>query len=116
MSYAGVSGSYYARTGVCPSTREGQHFCVWGSPSTRDLLGPNNYDGLLIMDWPVSLRQATDGTSHTFLIGERNYQIRVWMLGAYWVGETIPPSVRGRPKLRPEGPSAFHRFFWLVRT
>lgn len=111
MSYAGVSGSYYSRTGRCPKTQAGNHFCVWGNPSRSDLFGPNNYDGLLIMDWPVSLKQATDGASNTFLIGERNYQVRTWMIGAYWVGTTEPPAVRGKPASRPAGPQASTAFF-----
>ncbi len=111
MSYAGVSGSYYSRTGFCPRTKAGGHFCVWGNPSSSDLLGPNNYDGLLIMDWTVALKQVTDGTSHTFLIGERNYQIRTWMIGAYWVGRTDPPAVRGKPATTPVGPQPSTAFF-----
>lgn len=63
------------------------------------------------MDWPVSLKQVTDGTSHTFLIGERNYQIRTWMLGAYWVGTTIPFSPRGQPAVTPVGPQPSTAFF-----
>jgi prepilin-type processing-associated H-X9-DG protein len=81
MSYSGVSGSYHARTGVCPPNRTPGHYCVWNGDG---FFGPNNYDGLLIMDWPVKLKQATDGTSKTLLIGERFYQIRAWMIGAYW--------------------------------
>jgi len=111
MSYAGVSGSYYGRTGICPSTKTGSHYCVWGNPSSGDLLGPNNFDGLLIMDWPVSLKQVTDGASNTFLIGERTYQIRTWMIGAFWVGVTDPPTVRGQPATTPVGPQPSTAFF-----
>jgi len=111
MSYAGVSGSYYSRTGICPTTRTGSHYCVWGNPSPTNIFGPNNYDGLLIMDWSVPLKQVTDGTSKTFLIGERNYQIRTWMIGAYWVGVTDPPNVRGQPATTPIGPQSSTAFF-----
>ena len=107
MSYAGVSGSYYARTGICPSTRNSSDYCV-GNPN--NLFGANNYDGLLIMDWPVELRQATDGLSHTLLIGERTYQIRAWMIGAYWVGATEPPRAFG-DKSAPIGPQPSTAFF-----
>ena len=110
MSYAGVSGSYYSRTGICPSTRNGSDDCVWSNPSDTDLLGPNNYDGLLIMDWPVELRQATDGLSNTLMIGERTYQIRAWILGAYWVGRTDPPRGRGASG-PPSGPQPATVFF-----
>ena len=74
------------------------------------LFGPNNYDGLLIMDWPISLKSATDGTSKTFLIGERTYQIRAWMIGAYWVTPTDPPRGR-RDTSTPKGPQPATAFF-----
>jgi prepilin-type N-terminal cleavage/methylation domain-containing protein len=66
MSYTGVSGSYFSRTGICPKTKTGGQYCVWSNPTSSDLYGPNNYDGLLVMDWPVSLKHVTDGTSNTF--------------------------------------------------
>ncbi|MGI9458316.1 MAG: DUF1559 domain-containing protein [Aeoliella sp.] len=110
MSYAGVSGSYYARTGECTARKEGTGYCVWGNQNPNDLLGPNNYDGLLIMDWPVKLQEATDGLSNTLLIGERNYQIRAWTLGAYWVGVTDPPSGRNWTG-PPDGPQPSTAFF-----
>jgi prepilin-type N-terminal cleavage/methylation domain-containing protein len=103
MSYSGVAGSYFARTGSCPNTRTASEFCVCaGAPDTDDL-GPNNYDGLLIQDWPVKLKQATDGLSKTLMIGERYYQIRTWMIGAFW---NEPRSDRGggRGRGRPTGP------------
>ncbi|TWT66341.1 Type II secretion system protein G precursor [Posidoniimonas polymericola] len=104
MSYAGVSGSYYARTNQCPTLREPDHYCV-----SQDLsfLGPNNYDGLIVMDWKIKLAKATDGLSKTFMIGERTYQIRAWMIGAYWNGNTIPPNPggrRGSAEFTPTGP------------
>jgi prepilin-type N-terminal cleavage/methylation domain-containing protein/prepilin-type processing-associated H-X9-DG protein len=109
MSYAGVSGSYYARTGICPNKKTSSHFCVWSGDT---LLGPNNYDGLLIQDWSVSLQKVTDGTSKTFLIGERTYQIRAWMIGAYWVGITDPPLNPRDPKgSTPKGPQPATAFF-----
>ncbi|TWU30349.1 DUF1559 domain-containing protein [Bythopirellula polymerisocia] len=105
MSYAGVAGTYYARTGRCPSDRGGEDFCI--TSSATGLFGPNNYDGLLIQDWPVELREVTDGTSNTLLMGERTYQIRAWMIGAYWTGSTVPPFIpatRGQARPAPEGP------------
>ena len=109
MSYAGVSGSYYARTGNCPTKRDGSHECVWAANSPNDILGPNNFDGLLIMDWPVELRQATDGTSETFLVGERTYQIRAWMIGAYWNGTPDPKPPNAQTP--PDGPQPATAFF-----
>ncbi len=109
MSYAGVSGSYFSRTGSCPSTKNGTDYCV----STGDpLLGRNNFDGLLIQDWPVELQEATDGLSNSLLVGERTYQIRAWMLGAYWVGQTDPPrGRRNRSNNPPGGPQPSTAFF-----
>jgi len=92
MSYAGVSGSYYARWGDCPNKKTPGIYCV--AQSVSNLFGPNNYDGLLIQGWPVSLNQVTDGTSKTLLIGERFYQIRTWMIGAYAKPPQDPPSDR----------------------
>lgn len=112
MSYAGVTGSYYARTGLCPASKNGDDYCIWSNPNPGDLLGPNNYDGLLIMDWPVELREASDGLSNTLLVGERTYQIRAWMLGGYWIGQTDPP--RGRRNQTtdpPPGPQPATAFF-----
>jgi prepilin-type N-terminal cleavage/methylation domain-containing protein/prepilin-type processing-associated H-X9-DG protein len=111
MSYAGVSGSYYARTGICPTVKTPGHYCVWASGSPTDILGPNNYDGLLIQGWTVSLQKATDGTSKTFLIGERIYQIRAWMIGAYWTGQTDPPPADRRSTTKPIGPQPSTAFF-----
>ncbi|MEM8946081.1 MAG: DUF1559 domain-containing protein [Planctomycetota bacterium] len=108
MSYSGVSGSYYGRTGVCTATKNGTDYCVTSGDA---LFGRNNYDGLLIMDWPVELQEATDGLSNTLLIGERTYQIRAWMLGAYWVGNTDPPRPRGDRFTPPDGPQPATAFF-----
>jgi prepilin-type N-terminal cleavage/methylation domain-containing protein/prepilin-type processing-associated H-X9-DG protein len=111
MSYAGVSGSYHARTGQCPTTRDGSHYCVWAaSGNDNDIFGPNNYDGLLIQDWTVSFKQITDGASNTFLLGERAYQIRTWMIGAYWTG-TPTAEWSTAKKTPPKGPQAAAAFF-----
>jgi prepilin-type N-terminal cleavage/methylation domain-containing protein/prepilin-type processing-associated H-X9-DG protein len=114
MSYAGVAGSYYARTGVCPppnpdGTRVPGVYCIWTGDT---FLGPNNHDGLLIQGWSVKMRQVLDGTSKTFLIGERNYQIRPWTLGAFWVVTRLPKvSPRDRNPPPPEGPQPATAFF-----
>lgn len=112
MSYAGVTGSFYSRTGYCPSTRENDTYCV--AASVSGLLGPNNFDGLLVMDWPIALRKATDGLSKTYMIGERTYQIRAWMIGAYWNAPTIPPKPRRSTSddpFVPDGPQPSAAFF-----
>jgi prepilin-type N-terminal cleavage/methylation domain-containing protein/prepilin-type processing-associated H-X9-DG protein len=112
MSYAGVTGSYYARTGSCsPNKKVPGSFCVvMGNPAT-DFFGPNNYDGLLIQGWPVSLKQCTDGLSKTLLIGERWYQMRAWMAGAYWRDQQDPPTSGRGSKIPPDGPQPRTAFF-----
>jgi prepilin-type N-terminal cleavage/methylation domain-containing protein len=102
MNYAGVMGSYYARTGVCPATKTTGQYCI--TASATGLAGPNNYDGLLIQGWPIALKKVTDGTSKTLLLGERWYQARAWMIGAYWSGATD-----SNP---PDGPQPTSFFFY----
>jgi prepilin-type N-terminal cleavage/methylation domain-containing protein/prepilin-type processing-associated H-X9-DG protein len=109
MNYAGVMGSYYARTGTCPGTKTSGKYCI--TSSATGLAGPNNYDGLLIEGWPVTLKSATDGLSKTLLIGERWYQARAWMIGAYWSGATDPTSVALVPP-PPNGPQPTALFFY----
>ena len=108
MSYAGVAGSYYARTGLCPSTKSSGQYCV--AQNVDNLFGPNNYDGLLIQGWPVKLKQVTDGLSKTLLIGERFYQIRTWMIGAYSKPPQDPPSDRSNLAAA-DGPQPVTAFF-----
>jgi prepilin-type N-terminal cleavage/methylation domain-containing protein/prepilin-type processing-associated H-X9-DG protein len=107
MSYAGVLGSYYSRTGEClPSKVQGK-YCAGTAGN------PNNYDGLLIQAWSVSLKQVTDGTSHTFLFGERWYQARTWMIGAYSNPQYDPPTGGrgGGSAGPPSGPQPNTEFF-----
>ena len=102
MNYAGVMGSYYARTGNCPATRTNGQYCI--TSSATGLSGPNNYDGLLTQGWPTSLKKVTDGTSKTLMLGERWYQARAWMIGAYWSGSTTSTP--------PDGPQPTTYFFY----
>jgi prepilin-type N-terminal cleavage/methylation domain-containing protein len=111
MSYVGVTGSYYARMGECPANKVPGKYCL-----SQDLgfLGPNNYDGLLIQGWPVTLKQCTDGLSKTLMVGERWYQVRAWMLGAYYrTSATDPPQPTGRGAgpVVPSGPQPITAFF-----
>jgi Protein of unknown function (DUF1559) len=91
MNYAGVMGSYFARTGTCPAAKTAGQYCV--TKSATGLAGPNNYDGLLVEGWPISLKRVSDGTSKTLMLGERWYQARAWMIGAYWAApaDSTPP-------------------------
>ena len=111
MSYAGVAGSYFSRTGVCPSKFTSGVYCV-----AQSIANPTNFDGLLIQGWPVKIKQVTDGMSKTLLVGERWYNQRAWMIGAYW----NPSSGGGRPSAGPtsaataggpDGPQANSAFF-----
>lgn len=105
MSYAGITGSYYARMGRCPAQKTAGEFCIAGS--VTNLFGPNNTDGLLIQDRGVALKQVSDGTSKTAMFGERTYQIRAWMIGAY---SKSPYDPRGRG-VTPFGPQPMTAFF-----
>ncbi|MBN1852058.1 MAG: DUF1559 domain-containing protein [Pirellulales bacterium] len=64
--------------------------------SSGDYCGQVNYDGVLYQASATPMRQIIDGTSKTYLIGERWYQLRAWTAGVYWTA--------GRE--RPEGPAA----------
>lgn len=65
-SYAGVAGSAASR-------------------GEEEFLGSGNWkmnrDGALYYDSKTQLKQVTDGLSNTFLVGERWYQTRSWMVG-----------------------------------
>jgi prepilin-type N-terminal cleavage/methylation domain-containing protein/prepilin-type processing-associated H-X9-DG protein len=100
MSYAGVSGSYYSRTGQCPNQRKTGIYCV--ANSLTGTFANNNYDGLIIQDWTVKLKSASDGTSNTLMLGERWYGARAWMAGAYWRRPTYPALLSST--VTPEGP------------
>jgi prepilin-type N-terminal cleavage/methylation domain-containing protein len=115
MSYAGVMGSYFARTGNCAmnSKAAGTH-CVTGESlgGNSAFYGANNYDGLLVQGWGIKLKQATDGLSKTLMIGERWYQVRAWMAGAYWTTRQDPPGNPRDPKgTKPDGPQPITAFF-----
>jgi prepilin-type N-terminal cleavage/methylation domain-containing protein/prepilin-type processing-associated H-X9-DG protein len=45
-------------------------------------------DGLLFPDSDVNIKQVTDGTSHTLMLGERVYELRSFFSGAWWEGST----------------------------
>jgi prepilin-type N-terminal cleavage/methylation domain-containing protein len=116
MSYAGVMGSYWGRMGACnKSGSNGMNsvkippvYCITSETLTGNspLYGANNYDGLLVQGWAVKLKHCTDGLSKTLMIGERWYQMRAWMAGAFFVpGAQDPPSggLRGGGG-KPNGP------------
>ena len=110
MSYCGVAGSWYARTGDCPKgpKRVTGKYCLWSTGFYPEIFGPNNYDGLIIQDWGIAMKKITDGTSKTMMIGERWYQMRAWMIGAYWRDPTDPPPSGTQA---PPGPQATVAFF-----
>ena len=111
MSYCGVTGSFHARTNVCPNTRKANTYCVWGSSGAcSDIFGPNNYDGLIVQDWGVSLKKATDGSSKTVMIGERWYMVRTWMIGSYW-RDPREPATAALTNQPPSGPQPVTALF-----
>ncbi|MEM8946583.1 MAG: DUF1559 domain-containing protein [Planctomycetota bacterium] len=66
-SYAGVTGSAFSRGVEDDYISSGD----WAM----------NQDGALYYGSEVELRHVTDGTSNSFLLGERWYQTRSWMVG-----------------------------------
>jgi prepilin-type N-terminal cleavage/methylation domain-containing protein len=45
-------------------------------------------DGLLFPDSDINMKQVTDGTSHTLMLGERVYELRSFFSGSWWEGGT----------------------------
>lgn len=81
-NYCAVAGSYISRysrangsTPSCSVTSDDD--CAGGSTSGI------NTDGVIYPGSDTGLRKVTDGTSNTYLIGERTYQLRVWTAGNY---------------------------------
>lgn len=48
--------------------------------------GHYNSDGVFYPESSVKIKDITDGTSNTLLLGERTYQLRLWTRGAYYNG------------------------------
>lgn len=81
------SSSYTAVTGSAASRDERDNYLgTVGSWS-----GPVNIDGIMHAESKVRHGEITDGTSSTFLVGERWYQLRVWTAGVYWTSGTVAP-------------------------
>ncbi|MEO1497217.1 MAG: DUF1559 domain-containing protein [Planctomycetota bacterium] len=104
-NYAGVMGAAAAQAmyvdgggsqfgGICKTpdaNGTGDYDCVGGvSPSNDHGTNYVNFDGILWPESQVSMGQISDGTSKTFLVGERIYQLRVWSQGVITVN-TVPP-------------------------
>lgn len=75
-SYFGIAGSARSREEF-----DGQYADDYVG-SSIGLAGVMNMDGALYFDSHVKLRKVTDGTSNSFLVGERWYTLRAWMIGA----------------------------------
>ena len=48
--------------------------------------GHYNSDGVFYPESKIRIKDITDGTSKTMLLGERTYQLRLWTRGAYYDG------------------------------
>jgi prepilin-type N-terminal cleavage/methylation domain-containing protein len=84
-NYGGVMGSYASRKNVTAckevTRSKGPDECAGDAAG---YYGAANFDGLLMQDYPIELKRVDDGTSNTFMIGERWYQLRGWAIGSYW--------------------------------
>jgi prepilin-type N-terminal cleavage/methylation domain-containing protein/prepilin-type processing-associated H-X9-DG protein len=76
-NYSGVAGSAFSRNDP--------EFFVGIDNS---LSGVMNRDGVMYYDSQVAFRHIIDGTSNTFMAGERWYQLRSWIIGAREVSAT----------------------------
>lgn len=97
MSYAGVLGSYFSRSGVTECLRSRGDYCVGDEANVSGDFGPVNTDGLFVVDALTPLRKAIDGLSKTAMAGERWYQLRTWTFGSYYSANDTP-SVPGAPR------------------
>jgi len=81
-NYTSVAGSFisrfFRRTGSAPSCAQGSDDECVGNAAAGI-----NTDGLMFPGSNVGLRQVTDGTSNTAMVGERWYQLRTWITGNY---------------------------------
>jgi hypothetical protein len=112
MSYNGVTGSYYARTGDCVKAAVGDtwkppgRYCLSGDLTSY---GANNYDGLMVQDWGVPVKKATDGLSKTLMLGERWYEQRAWLIGSFSKSPFDPGNARN--PVTPTGPQPVTAWF-----
>lgn len=106
-NYAGVMGSAGAHAvyvdgrggsfggiGICKGTsneNRGDYNCIGTVDRTQ---GYVNKDGMLYPQSKVKAGQVTDGTSKTYILGERWYEMRLWPQGVRYggvdPGEPIP--------------------------
>ncbi len=77
-NYAAVAGSAHARNDT------DQVLSVSG------FVGAVNTDGVMYFDSEIKMKDITDGTSNTFLAGERWYQTRSWLTGGRADTSTSP--------------------------
>ncbi|QDU57036.1 DUF1559 domain-containing protein [Aeoliella mucimassa] len=105
-NYGGVEnrkpGTYEMPMYLCPSAArpEGQfkesHYAgVAGGEGAVDswdledtICGDLRRNGVLFPGSRVRMARIVDGTSHTLMVGERNYVFRDWLVGADWRGAT----------------------------
>ena len=104
MGAAGAHGEYvqnnigFGGVGACRNgTQNGLYDC-YGSLGS---LGSEhvNADGMLFPQSRVKVGQVTDGTSKTYLVGERWYIQRLWSQGARYTGVPAGQDIPDEPRI-----------------
>lgn len=78
-----MGSNYVAVAGSAHSRNDQEQFA--GNPI--GLAGANNKDGAMTVGTGIKFSQITDGTSNTYMIGERWYQLRSWFFGSRQTGD-----------------------------
>lgn len=84
-SYYGVMGSHVSRASRLGVPADCGPWSA-GIPCVNSAWSAVNTDGILYPGSETTMQRVTDGTSNTFLIGERWYQARAWTAGSYFGG------------------------------
>lgn len=84
-NYSGVCGADPPDATIRPQS---EYVRTFGDGTCRHLY----INGVFFPDAQVRLDDVTDGTSQTLAIGERAYELRTWIRGAYYTGSRSAPS------------------------
>ncbi len=82
-SYYGVMGSHVSRMSRLGLSAGCGPWSA-GIPCVNSAWSAVNTDGILYPGSETTMQKVIDGTSNTFLIGERWYQARAWTVGSYF--------------------------------